>query len=101
MRARRVTVNQDAAGCTCSLSPEERENHMAGGPGVIRVRPSLNDCAWSAVSDNAFITIVGNTNGVGRGSVGYTVSPNASTTPLTGSITIGGQTFTLTEAGAR
>ena len=96
-----VTVNQDAGGCAFSLSPRTGRIKAAGGPGVIRVRPSLNDCAWSAVSDNAFITIVGNTNGVGRGSVGYSVAPNTSTTPLTGSITVGGQTFTLTEAGAR
>ena len=96
-----VTVNQDAGGCIYSFSPKGGKFKAAGGPGVIKVKPSLNDCAWTAVSNDPFITVLGNTSGVGKGSVGYVVSANTNTTTLTGSITIGGQTYTVTQAGVK
>ncbi len=94
------TVNQAAGGCTFSLSPKDGNFQAAGGPAAVQVKPNLGDCAWTAVSNDAFIKIVGNTNGVGRGTVGYFVSANTNTTTLTGSITIAGETFTITESGA-
>jgi uncharacterized repeat protein (TIGR03803 family) len=96
-----VTINQDAGGCIYSFSPKNGKLKAAGGPGIIKVKPSLNDCAWTAVSNDPFITVLGNTSGVGKGSVGYAVSANTNTTTLTGSITIGGQTYTVTQAGVK
>jgi hypothetical protein len=63
--------------------------------------PDLSDCDWTAVSNDSFITITGTTSGSGPGTVAYSLSANASTDELTGSITIGGETFTVTQAGVK
>jgi hypothetical protein len=94
------TVTQAAGGCTFSLSPKSGKSKASGGSKVVKVKTSLSDCAWTAISNDPFITIIGNANGVGKGTVGYTVAGNTNNTPLTGTITIGGKTFTITQSGA-
>jgi hypothetical protein len=55
----------------------------------------------SVVSNDSFITITGASAGTGSGTIAYTVLANLSTNDLTGSIAIGGQAFTVTQAGAK
>ena len=95
------TVNQAAGGCTFKLSPKAGKLKAAGGSVVVKVKPNFSDCAWTAVSNDSFITITDGSSGLGMGVVSYTVAANTNTTALTGSITIGGQTFTVTQAGAK
>jgi len=95
------TVNQAAGGCTFKLSPKAGKLKAAGGSVVVKVKPNFSDCAWTAVSNDSFITITDGSSGLGNGIVSYTVAANTNTTVLTGSITIGGQTFTVTQAGAK
>ena len=47
-----------------------------------------------------WITISAGASGSGNGSVSYSVAPTPGTTSRTGTMTIGGQTFTVTQAGA-
>jgi uncharacterized repeat protein (TIGR03803 family) len=98
---RTVTVNQDAGGCAFKLSPKEAKLTAAAGNGTVKVAPTLSDCDWTAVSHDSFITITGVASGAGEGTVTYTVPANTSTNELTGSITIGGETFTVTQAAAK
>ena len=51
-------------------------------------------------SNAAWITVTSGANGSGNGSVSYNVAANTGTTSRTGTMTIGGQTFTVTQAGA-
>jgi hypothetical protein len=95
------TVNQAAGGCTYKLSPKAGKLKAAGGSVVVKVKPNFSDCAWTAVSNDSFITVTDGSSGLGMGVVSYTVAANTNTTALTGSITIGGQTFTVTQAGAK
>ncbi len=95
------TVNQEAGGCAFRLAPKAGKFTAAAGHGTIKVTPSLSDCDWTAVSHNSFITITGVASGTGEGAVAYTIPANTSTNQLTGSITIGGETFTVTQAGAK
>ena len=95
------TVNQAAGGCTLKLSPKTGKIKATGGAATVKVTPNFSDCAWTAVSNDGFITITGGASGVGKGTVSYTVAPNTNTTALTGSITIGTNTFTVTEAAAK
>jgi len=95
------TVNQAAGGCTFKLSPKGGKFAAAGGAGAVKLTPDLSDCDWTAVSNDSFITITGTTSGSGPGTVAYSLSANASTDELTGSITIGGETFTVTQAGVK
>jgi uncharacterized repeat protein (TIGR03803 family) len=95
------TVNQAAGGCTFTLSPKSGKLKAAGGSATVKVKANLSDCPWTAVSNDAFITITAGASGVGNGTVNYTVEANTNTTVVTGTITIGGQTFTVTETGAK
>jgi uncharacterized repeat protein (TIGR03803 family) len=95
------TVNQDAGGCTFKLSPEDGRLNATGGSATIKVKPNFDDCDWTAVSNDSFITITDGTNGVVKGTVTYSVPVNTNTTALTGSIIIGGETFTVTQSGAK
>ena len=94
------TVNQAAGGCIYSLSPKKAKFKASGGSKVIKVRAKLNDCPWTAVSNNPFITIIGATNDIGSGAVSYNVATNTSSLSLTGTITIAGGTFTIIQSGA-
>lgn len=95
------SVNQAAGGCAYKLSPKVGKFKSTGGTGTLKVTPGLSDCAWTAVSTDSFITITAGTNGVGKGTVTYTVPANATSNVLTGSITVAGQTFTVTEAAPK
>ena len=94
------TVNQAAGGCTYSISPKSAKFKAIGGSKVIKIKPKLSDCPWTATSNDSFITITGAASGVGTGAISFTVAANTNNTPLTGTITIGGVTFTVSEAAA-
>jgi hypothetical protein len=95
-----VTINQAGGGCTYSLSPSSARFRATGGSRTVNVRPRFPDCAWSAVSNDSFITITAGTSGVGNGVVSYTVATNTSSVVLTGTMTIAGKTYTVTESAA-
>ena len=56
-------------------------------------------CAWTSTSNAPWITITAGASGSGNGSVTYTVAANPGTTSRTGTLTIGGNTFSITQAG--
>lgn len=55
------------------------------------------DCAWTAASNDSFITITAGTNGTGNGKVSFVVGGNTNVTALVGTLTIAGQTFTVNQ----
>jgi hypothetical protein len=93
-----VTVDQAAGGCTNKLSPVSAKFSAAGGAKTVKVKAKYSDCVWMAVSNESFITITGGTNGVGKGVVSYTIAPNTNSVARRGTMTIAGQTFTVTES---
>ena len=52
------------------------------------------------MSNVPWITITGGSSGTGNGTVSYTVAANPEASARTGTLTIAGQTFTVTQAGA-
>ena len=54
-------------------------------------------CAWTAVSNTDWITVTSGTSGSGNGGVSYSVAANTGTASRTGTLTIAGQTFTVTQ----
>jgi uncharacterized repeat protein (TIGR03803 family) len=95
-----VTIAQVAGGCSYALSPKDEKVKDTGGTGKVAVTPNFTDCDWTAVSNNGFITVTAGASGAGKGTVSYIVATNATTVPLTGSITIGGETFAIDQAAA-
>jgi hypothetical protein len=59
-------------------------------------------CAWTATSNNSWITITGGAGGSGNGTVFYRVAANTGSGivwPRTGSLTVAGQTVTISQDG--
>jgi hypothetical protein len=98
----RVTAASCIAGCgtscTYSISPTSRSVSSSATTGSVAVTAS-SGCSWTAVSNNSFITVTSGGGGSGNGTVNYSVSANTSTSSRTGTVTIAGQTFTITQEG--
>ena len=84
--------------CTFSISPSSASYASAGGSGTVSVTAGAG-CAWTAVSNDGFIAVTAGASGSGSGTVTYSVGANAGTTSRTGTLTIAGRTFTVTQAG--
>lgn len=85
--------------CTYTVSPTSRSFTHTGGSGTVAVTASSSQCAWTAVSNAAWLTVTSGGSGAGTGSVGYAVAANTTTAQRTGTITIAGKTFTVTQDG--
>ena len=58
-------------------------------------------CAWTGVSNNtSWLTVTSGASGSGNGTVAFSAARIPSTSPRTGTLTIGGQTFSVTQARA-
>jgi len=95
------TVNQLKGGCTFKLSPKTGKIKAAGGSATVKVKPNFTNCTWTAVSNDSFITITDGASGVGKGTVSYTVATNATSNVLTGTMTIAGETYSVTQSAAK
>ncbi|MEI6154444.1 MAG: BACON domain-containing carbohydrate-binding protein, partial [Deltaproteobacteria bacterium] len=81
------------------LSATTQNFPVEGGTGSFNVvapssAPSLQ---WTAESDNWWITIINGNAGMGNGTVTFMVASNPETASRTGTITVSGQTFTVTQ----
>jgi len=92
------TVTQQGITCSYSISPTNQSFDSSGGTGSVDIT-SQSGCAWTATSNDSWITITSGSSGTGNGTVTYTVSANTTTSQRTGTMTIAGQTFTVTEEG--
>ena len=71
----------------------------AGGQGTVAVTSPGGCPAWTAVSNDPWITITAGESGIGNGTVTYTVGANPDVSPRTGTMTIAGRTFEVEQAG--
>ncbi len=82
--------------CTYALSPTAQAADPTGGALGVAVTTSATTCGWTATSDSAWATVAP-ASGTGSGSVTVTVAANTGTA-RTATVTIGGQTFSVTQA---
>lgn len=85
-----------AAPCATSTSSVSKFFPETGGEDTITVTAG---CSWQAVSNASWITITSPDSGTGNGTVSYLVRDNLTGAPRTGTMTIAGITFTVTQAG--
>jgi hypothetical protein len=85
--------------CSFGLSSASQNVVAAGGSGSTTVTTG-SSCAWSVVSNTNWITVSGGSSRTGSGAVNFTIAANTSTNPRTGTLSIAGQTFTVSQAGA-
>ncbi len=86
-----------SGGCTYTISPKSQSFTTGGGSGSVAVAAGAG-CAWTAVSNAAWITITGGSSGSGNGTVNYYVSSNTGSA-RTGTMTIAKQTFSVSQSG--
>ena len=93
-------VTQTGTSCDYSISPLSREHGSGAESGNFSVTAPAADCLWDATSNASWITIESG-SGVGDGTVDYSVDANPTNSSRTGTLTVDGQTFTITQAGAQ
>jgi hypothetical protein len=91
-----LTVTQAGTpGCTYALSPTSKNFGANGGTVAVSVTAAAG-CSWTAVSNASWITAL-TPSGNGSARVSLTVPRNPAKAPRTGTVTIAGLTFTITE----
>jgi hypothetical protein len=83
--------------CSYAIAPQSVTVPANGATQTLNVVAS-NGCPWTAASNASFLSITSGSSGSGSGSVSYQVTANSGPT-RSGTLTIAGQTFTVTETG--
>ncbi len=93
------TIVQAGANCAAVVTPSSASFNFVGGPATTNV--TINPgCAWTATSNIPWITITSGASGNGNGVVSYSAANNQTPAQRTGTITIAGQTFSVTQAAS-
>jgi formylglycine-generating enzyme required for sulfatase activity len=91
----RLATSVGNEACTYGISPTSRSHGPGAGPGSVMVTTNLTQCPWTAASSNpSWIIVTAGASGTGSGAVTYSVEANTGEA-RNGTITIGGQVFTL------
>jgi hypothetical protein len=91
-----VTVTEAGAACTFSVSPTTIALSSNGGTGSVTVS-APGGCAWTATSNASWLVVTSGGSGSGNGTVGYSAAA-APAADRSGTLTIGGQAVTVTQA---
>ncbi|MCA9253731.1 MAG: BACON domain-containing protein [Phycisphaerales bacterium] len=91
-----LDVFADVLLCTYDI-PSGYNPPAAGGDYSFSVS-APSSCSWSASDNASWITITSG-SGNGNGTVQYSVSSNTGTSSRTGQITVGGETYTVSQSG--
>jgi hypothetical protein len=94
-----VNVTQSGTTCAYGLQSANGTVPASGGTGSVGVvAPGV--CGWTSVSNSpSWLTISSSSSG-GSGDVVFVAAPNPNASPQVGTLTIAGQTYTVTQAGA-
>jgi len=87
-----------ATTCTLLISSTTQSFASSGGSGSVSVTASSSSCSWTATSNTSWITITSGSSVTGNGTVNYSVASNSNTSSRTGTMSIAGQTFTVTQS---
>jgi hypothetical protein len=91
------TVTQTARSCTFAIAPPSGSVPAAGGGGSVTVTAGAG-CGWTAASNASWLTIATGASGTGNGTVTFTAPGNTTGATRSGTLTIAGQTFTVTQS---
>ena len=96
-----VTINTNPATFSTCIDFLSTSRHIFG-PGRDNASVQVEAagwCDWSATSNTGWIRVTSGGRGSGPGSVSYAVTANPNPTARTGTLSIGGWTFTVTQTG--
>lgn len=92
-----IIINNNA--CEFGVSPLSVNAAANGTTTSAAVSSRFNQCTWSARSNVEWITITSGANGSGNSNVTYQVAANTTRATRTGTLTVAGQTVTVTQSG--
>ncbi len=92
------TVNQSGVNCTVGLSASSVQLPASGGTGSVAVT-TPQGCTYNTVPGPGWVSITSGDTGNGPGPVAlnFSVSPNSTTLPRSGTLNIGGQTYQINQ----
>jgi hypothetical protein len=90
-----LTVTQ--AACSYTVSPTTLDINAAGGEANAATVSTTSGCPWSATSNATWLSITSSGSGSGNATVNYSVAANTTTSSRNGTLTIAGQTVTVTQ----
>jgi hypothetical protein len=95
-----VQVDQAAAAPVCGyvIDPTQASVQSGGGSLAVTVQAPVG-CAWTAVSNDGWIEVDVGSTGTGDGTVQLSVRRHRGNNQRTGTVTIAGQIFTITQQG--
>lgn len=88
------SIQQEGGACTFSLSPSTQNVAAIGGTGSFTITTA---CQWAAATTAPWLTITSAASGTGTATLSFRAEPNPSPAQRTGSITIGGTAFLVTQ----
>ena len=89
--------SSNAQSCSFVIVPGSQNFAYGGGTGSVGVTASSASCNWSAASNASWISISSGSAGTGNGVVVYSVAANLAASVRTGTMTVAGQTVTITQ----
>ena len=93
------TLGVTQPSCALTLNVPSQSLPATAGTGSPIGVSAVTGCNWTATASVAWITITGGASGVGNGSVTFSVTANTGS-GRTGTINIGSQVHTVTQAGS-
>jgi photosystem II stability/assembly factor-like uncharacterized protein len=84
------------APCDYTIAPSAKSFAAAADTGTVTVTAAAG-CAWTAASNATWLTITAGSSGSGNGTMTYGVAANPASS-RSGTLTIAGQTFTVTQS---
>jgi hypothetical protein len=84
-----------ASSCSYAIDPTSESFGAQGGSGTVNVTTTTG-CAWTASSDSSWITVTDGEDGVGSGTVSYSVEANTGGA-RSSTITIAGESFSVSQ----
>ena len=87
-----------SSSCSYALNPVNATAVASAGGGSVDVK-AAGGCSWTGASNTSWLTVTGGASGAGNGTVTYSVAANPYTLARSGTLTIAGLTFTLTQDG--
>jgi Putative binding domain, N-terminal len=93
-----ITVTQAANSCTYSVGPTSFAIDALSTSRTISVTAGTQ-CSWGATTAETWITITNPGAGIGISAVTFSVTANGAATQRVGTLTVAGQTVTVTQAG--
>jgi hypothetical protein len=88
-----------APACSYTISPTSGSAAPSGGSTSVAVTAG-SSCSWTATSNADWISVTSGASGTGNGSVAISIAQNGTGAARSGTATIAGQTFTVTQSGS-